>query len=89
MALPVQSYRKWAKVFRKGGARFLHQDGKNHFIWAFRPAGMQHEDSISIPAHSEGDDVKPQYITALRKIWFLREADGVSDHDFMEGNWPK
>lgn len=87
MGLPIQSYRKWAKIFRKAGARFVRFDGKNHQVWAYLPKGAALEATVSIPAHSEGADVLDIYIREARRIWRLREVDGVSDHDFLQGRW--
>lgn len=87
MSLPIYKYRQWAKIFRKGGAVYLGQDSRNHRIWVYTPKGDDKPLTAGIAAHSEGSDVLPVYINQARKFWKLRSSDGVSDHDFLNGNW--
>jgi hypothetical protein len=87
VTLPVMSYRKWARILRTGGAVYVGVDGQNHHIWEFQPAGADRMATAGIPAHNEGADVNNVYINALRRLWRLRPADGVTDHDFLAGKW--
>lgn len=74
-------------MLRKGGARFVRQDGKNHFVWAYQPAGAEKEVPVGFVAHGDGADIRPEYIQTLRRAWKLRKEDGVSDREFMAGKW--
>jgi hypothetical protein len=89
MSLPILKYRQLAKILRDGGAEFLGQDGKNHHVWAYTPIGADKPITAGIAAHSDGADVKPVYVNKLRKAWKLTPKDGVTDRDFLAGNWPR
>lgn len=83
---PILSYRDAARIFTKGGAVFVRQSG-SHRIWKLSVCGVQID--VTVPAHQDGDDVLPCYISKARRRWRLTVADGVSDQDFYAGNWPK
>jgi hypothetical protein len=89
VSVPVQSYRKWKGVFTTGGALFVRKDGKNHYVWTHTPVGETQGVLAGFVAHSEGSDVDSVYINKARKVWKLTKGDGVTDHDFVNGDWPK
>jgi predicted RNA binding protein YcfA (HicA-like mRNA interferase family) len=80
VALGILKYRELASILRRGGAVLVRQEG-SHRLWQY--AGI----TECIPAHNDGSDVAPVYINRLRTAWSLRAKDGVSDQDFMAGNW--
>jgi hypothetical protein len=87
VSIPVKKYRQWAQIFRDGGAVYLRRDGLNHHVWGYTPAGTDQQVTVGIAAHSDGAEVPPVYIQSARRYWKLTKRDGVSDHDFLAGNW--
>lgn len=87
MAVPNFKYRQLAKLLSKGGAEYLGQDGQNHHVWSYVPAGEETAITAGIAAHKQGADVKTIYVKKLRQAWKLTKADGVSDEDFCDGRW--
>lgn len=86
MSIPTMKYREVAALFAKGGARLLRQQPASHFHWVRMVGGL--EKPVIIVAHDAGSDVLRCYVEKARKSWKLRKADGVSDRDFLSGNWP-
>lgn len=83
---PILKYRVLASILRKGGARFLGYGSRtSHRIWAYNVAGRDVQ--AVIPAHDDGSEVLPAYVRKLRREWHLTEAHGVSDSDFLAGEW--
>ncbi|MBX3473926.1 MAG: hypothetical protein KF754_06045 [Planctomycetes bacterium] len=71
----------------QGWGRVPWPGQRNHRNWVYTPKGDDKPLTAGIAAHSEGSDVLPVCINQARKFWKLRSSDGVSDHDFLNGNW--